>query len=78
MLLEVQRLSMCALGGDKACARAQGAETPSRTQHPSPRGAALNVQASSSWQEDDGGTLRIKDLDTGWEMQVKQARAGAS
>lgn len=38
----------------------------------SPTRTTIEVEASSG-AEDDGGTLRIKDLDTGREMQIKQA-----
>ena len=48
-------------------------------QHPqtrSPPRTSIEVE-NGSGPDDDGGTLRIKDLDTGREMQIKQASAHA-
>ena len=45
-------------------AQQQMARSPPRT--------TIEVEAGSA-MDDDGGTLRIKDLDTGREMQIKQA-----
>ena len=46
-------------------AQQQTARSPPRT--------TIEVEAGSA-MDDDGGTLRIKDLDTGREIQIKQAR----